>query len=165
MPVISTALVFFVLAAGFALLSRNHSRISPAGWDSVQLARYSPLPRLLDEKDFAFLRSQPGISAARLRAFRRTRYALFQQFLRELSAEFRVLHHTAATLISRHPGLDPEFASQLLVCRLSFESQLAVLQMQLFLTYAGFRVPATVDPLREFREMHRKTAQLVAASA
>ncbi len=95
--ILPIALVFIVLAAGFAglfwrLASRFDAQHCTAEWlDGFSLESYAPMERLLGEDDVKFLASQPGYRpeiAQRLMAERRK---IFAAYLGHLVRDFNQL--------------------------------------------------------------------------
>jgi hypothetical protein len=66
------------------------NRSMPAAWmNEMSADRYRPMMRLLDEEDFEFLRSQPGVTARQVARLRAQRCRIFRDYLHSLNADFR----------------------------------------------------------------------------
>jgi hypothetical protein len=94
--------------------------------------RYRPLPRLLDEADFKFLRAQPGFRPAIARRLASRRRAVFAGYIQQLERDFLALHR-AARLVALYAPVDrPDLSRVLLEQRLVFASNMLLLRLRLY---------------------------------
>jgi len=116
------------------LNSRGSCLPVTAEWiEALSVERYGPMMRLLDGRDVAFLRSQPGVTPAMALNLRVQRCRVFRGYLGCLSDDFsRVC--TALKLVMLDSGLDrPDLASVLLHHQLQFAYGMLLVHFRLFL--------------------------------
>lgn len=121
-----------VLARMLFRLSRGGLRTPrrPAGPLSPE--RYRPLPRLLDEADFEFLRAQPGFRPSIARRLAARRRAVFAGYIRQLERDFLALHR-AARLVALYAPVDrPDLSRLLLEQRFVFAGNMLLLRLRMY---------------------------------
>src|SRR5690242_611592 len=84
----------------------------------LNVARYRPMIRLLDDEDLRAMRLLPGYSRAMERGIRRQRYAIFAAYLRCMRLDFERLSAGLKVLIAQSPHDRPQLASSLVQSRL-----------------------------------------------
>ncbi|HTZ49132.1 MAG TPA: hypothetical protein VMH20_16180 [Verrucomicrobiae bacterium] len=100
-----------------------------AEWiDDLSVERYRPMLRLLDGKDLAFLRIQPGFTPRMETQLRRQRCQIFQGYLRALSLDFRRVCAAIKLVILYSKNDRPELAAALIQQQVFFG--LAYIQVQ-----------------------------------
>lgn len=86
-----------------------------AEWiDDLSIERYRPMLRLLDGKDLAFLRIQPGFTPRMEKQLRRQRCQIFQGYLRALSLDFRRICAAIRLVILYSKNDRPDLAGALM---------------------------------------------------
>ena len=119
----------------FRKLNSPGSRLPvTAEWiEALSLEHYRPMMRLLDGRDIAFLRSQPGFTPVMVTNLRVQRCRVFRGYLHCLSADFsRVC--TALRLVMLHSALDrPDLASALVHHQVMFACGMLLVQGRMFL--------------------------------
>jgi hypothetical protein len=133
-----------------------------AEWiDDLSLEHYRPMMRLLDGRDIAFLRGQPGYTPAMAVNLRVQRCRVFRGYLRCLHADFsRVC--TALKLVMLHSGLDrPDLASVLVHHQLLFASGLVAVQVRLFLYRWGVGTVDVASLVKLFDAMRLELRSIV----
>jgi hypothetical protein len=103
----------------------------------LSLEKYRPMERLLQEKDFLFLASQPGFSPELGRRFRRERRRVFRGYLRSLKKDFARLASALQTLIVHSVEDRGDLQSALLRQRFQFALGLLAVEGRLLLHAAG----------------------------
>ena len=89
----------------------------PCEWiDEMSAERYRPMIRLLDDGDFAFLRSQPGVTGRLVARVRAQRCRIFRGYLRSLDSDFRRVC-LALKLLMAESGEDRSDLAKVLVRR------------------------------------------------
>ena len=107
--------------------------VTTAWLSELSTDRYIPMLRLLEDRDFQFLRSQKGFSPRIARRLRRQRVQVLQGYLRMLEADF-ARASAALRLILTHSQWDrPELASLLLRRRLEFVFALTTVHCRIYL--------------------------------
>jgi hypothetical protein len=142
MPVNALYAIVIVVAtmgAGFALLlrklaTRPAAAGSPSDWlESFSPESYAPMARLLDERDFVFLASQPGYEAGIGKRLRAERKAVFRGYLRRLVRDFNQLAATAKLMLVFSNEDRTEFAKSLWRQQATFYFAVCVLEIRLAL--------------------------------
>jgi len=133
-----------------------------AAWIAgLSVDRYAPMLRLLDETDFRYLWSQPGITAEMVERIRAQRYRLFLAYMRRLRDDFRQAV-SALKFIAAHAGIDrPELGAAIVRAEISFVGWYAAACARAFLWSRGFgRVDASglVDAFNTLRFALRSLA-------
>jgi hypothetical protein len=86
-----------------------------ADWiDDLSAERYRPMMRLLDDGDFEFLRSQPGVTSKLIATVREQRCRIFRAYLRALNADFNRVCLAIKLLIADSGQDRPDLARVLL---------------------------------------------------
>ena len=105
-------------------------------------ARYEPMARLLSDEDFLFLKAQPGFRPEMGRKFRRERRRIFRLYLHELARDFHRLHAQARVAVSTLAAEHSALVGVLFRGQLRFWYEMAAIEMQLTLSWAGVSVDA-----------------------
>jgi hypothetical protein len=124
--------VFLALAATLLIVSALRKQsVPPADLDwmeSFSVAKYRPMQRLLSERDFEFLASQPGYHPSISRKLRKERRRIFGSYLSCMTRDFQRLYDAAARLALSAAEDRAEFSSTLVRQKLRF--QLTVLEVR-----------------------------------
>src|SRR5437870_726430 len=88
-------------------------------WIDLDWRSCSPLERLLDPSEFAFLQKR-GVSQARIGELRARRRTLFRMYMRRLTREFNVAHDALKTALVTSEVDRPDLARELGRQRLLF---------------------------------------------
>ena len=109
LPVIALLLAFAVLL--IRLASRVGAGSSNLEWlDDFSIERFAPMERLLDPKDFKFLKSQPGYRASMGVRLLLERRRAFAGYLGMLTRDFNRLLGIAKLMLVFSTEDRPEFA-------------------------------------------------------
>jgi hypothetical protein len=140
---------------------------NPEWLRNLTVARYRPMERLLDERDFEFLAGQPGISAALVRSLRAERRKIFRSYLRSLSRDFGRVCAAIRHLMLYSSHDRPDLAMVLARQRFAFAMGLMGAEVRLAMHACGWSgvsldVRGLVDALESMR---RELSYLVPASA
>ena len=140
-------------AAALALLVLLYSRLARSGprvdfdaewWESFSADRYTPLGRLLEESDFAFLRESAGYTRTLERRLRRQRGVLFAAFLFEMRSDFDRLQAVGRAMVMAGQA-DSRLLEALLDHKLRFTRHFWLVRLELALWHLGLgRVNASV---------------------
>ena len=101
------------------------------------LVRYAPMARLLDPADVAFLAAQPGMDAKAVEKFKLERRRVFRLYLRELVADFGLLHRQARELVAVSPDKNADLVENLVRLQVRFWGAVASVELQLALQHLG----------------------------
>lgn len=144
MSVLMIALLALAAAviAVFAFLRRISvpsaiSDCDPEWIENFTVAKYRPMLRLLDEADYRFLASQPGMTPKAIRRLRAERRSIFRAYLRNLIRDFHKLHMTARMHLIYSAQDRPELASKLVRQRFDFLSAVCAVEVRLALHTIG----------------------------
>lgn len=113
------------------------SECDPEWIDNFSVAKYRPMLRLLDDADYRFLASQPGMTKDAIRRLRAERRSIFRAYLRNLVRDFHKLHMTARMHLIYSANDRPELAAKLVRQRLQFLSAVCAVEVRLALHAAG----------------------------
>lgn len=129
----------FVAVRHFVFLEAREAPADAAAWLSgISAERYEPMLRLLDEKDFRFLKRQPGFTPAMEARLRAQRYRVFLAYLRNLQEDFEAVS-SALKFIMVHEGHDrPDLCTTLLRAQLAFAGGLALARLRAYSWRLGF---------------------------
>jgi hypothetical protein len=163
---IAALLALAIMAASVCLLRKlTRPQVSADDlhtWIDLNWQSCSPLERLLDPAEFAFLQKR-GLSKKRIAALRAKRRTLFRMYMRRLTQEFNTaysaLHSVLLTTGADRPDLARELARQ----RLLFYRGLIVVEWSLALSALGFdSVPSpSVALIRPLERLHLEFSHLV----
>lgn len=111
-----------------------------AAWlNRFSLSRYQPMTRLFSEKDFEYLRAQPGYQPEIGRRLREQRCAVFLNYLKLLQRDYRRLEAVLLLLLVSSPKDRPELSKDLLYRRLLFQRAVVNARWRMLLFRYGFR--------------------------
>lgn len=138
-------ILFALAAAALAVLTFVRRIAVPAAvsdcdpeWiENFSVAKYRPMLRLLDEADYDFLASQPGMSPKEIRRLRAERRSIFRAYLRNLIRDFHKLHMTARMHLIYSAEDRSELATRLVRQRLRFLSAVCMVECRLALNTVG----------------------------
>ena len=129
--------------------------------DEISPERYRPMMRLLDESDFQYLRSQPGITARRVAQLRIQRCRLFREYLRSLNADFKRICRALRKSMAESGQDRDDFARLLLRREAEFAWAMLRVQFRLILFSWGVghvEVAGLVKLLESLRMQLQNTA-------
>ena len=109
---------------------------SPDWWEHFSAERYQPLRHILQDEDFAFLRSQPGYSRALELELRRRRVAACRAYLKEIREDFLRLQALGQALMAAGQA-DASLQEQLFHQRVRFTRAWWAVRFQLGLYNLG----------------------------
>jgi hypothetical protein len=164
-----TSVVFIVLAAVLLRARRTSSGCGllpvDASWiEELSVERYRPMARLLDERDFEFLRKQPGFSSRLASRLRAQRCQIFNGYLKCLEMDFRRVCLAAKLLLLRSREDRPDLAATIFRTQASFALCLFLVRVRVLLYRLGFcRVDASAL-IRVFDSMQVELRTLVPAT-
>lgn len=135
-------LTLAILAVLLGCLTANllQYRRSPDAAFSIEdfsLDRYRPMARLLAEDELAFLSAQPGCNAKIVNQLKSDRRRIFRMYLRELAADFRMLHKEARQMAAFSPEQHSEVIGSLLRQQATFWMALTAIELRLMLPQLG----------------------------
>ena len=104
--------------------------------ERLSLARYAPLEHLFDSSDLDFLAAQPGFHPAMRSAYRNRRRKVCRMYLKELAADFRVVHARARQLVAQAPEQYSELVGVLFRQQAAFWRGMARVEFGLWLDAA-----------------------------
>jgi len=129
------------------------------------MARYRPMARLLDSRDLEFLASRPGYRREMGTRLRDSRRRIFRMYLAELSADFQRLHAAARKIVADAPEEHAELIPMLVRQQLAFWRALAMIEVRLTLSWAGFGTIDAKGLLEIVEQLSRTVATVSPAPA
>ena len=167
--------VVAILGVGFALLlrklaARPANAGSPFEWlETFSPESYTPMERLLDERDFEFLASQPGYDPAIAKKLRLERKAVFQSYLSRLVRDFNQLLAMAKLMVVFAGEDRTEFATSLWRQQITFYWAICMIEARLALypmVLGTWDVQGLLGTLRRFHgELVERAALALPQSA
>jgi hypothetical protein len=149
------------------LIHRMATRLDPEvnceGWlDQFSLDSYAPMSRLLDERDYVFLKKQPGYYPALAKRLRRERKKAFVGYLGLLIRDFNQLLRIGRLMQVGSRVDRPEFARALTRQQIRFYFAVCVVRCRVELAPFGLEVEGRklVDSLGSVFQQVRETAML-----
>ena len=131
---------------------------------NVSWKDYRPIQRLLDPKDFDYLRRK-GISEARIESLMEERRRIFRICLRSLAHDFNQVHQTLALILVQSRTDRPELAAELAKQKVLFYRQLMFVEFRLALNSCGIsRMPA-IDLLGPLDALQSQLRELCPAGS
>jgi len=175
MPITAAMAAIVTLGLGLGLgilflaryLGSDHA-VLPVTTDwlsELSIERYLPMLRLLDARDFQFLRSQPGYTPQMASRFRRQRVQAFRAYLRLLVADFGRVDTALQVILAQSEGERPELASVLWERRLRFACGVMLVRCRLVLFGWGCPGMDAAGLIRLFDSMRQELHTLVPASS
>ena len=107
--------------------------ISAAWIDEISSERYRPMLRLLDDRDFNFLRSQPGVGPLQIATLRAQRCRIFRAYLRSLNQDFTRVCDAVKVLIAESGEDRSDLARLLMRHQAQFTCAMIRVQFRLLL--------------------------------
>ncbi|MBX5494031.1 MAG: hypothetical protein IRZ15_01725 [Bryobacteraceae bacterium] len=135
----AVALTVAVTMAYFLRMAVRPARGSfDAHWlESFRPSRYRPMERLLDDEEFAFLKSQPGFHPSIAQRLRKQRVAIFRQYLRQLKRDFQRLQEAGRLMVLYSEEDRPDLAKALMQQDVRFRRALLQVHIRLALYRLG----------------------------
>jgi len=162
-PMMLLAAPMFALpTAGFIVLlrrltARDHAShpLPLEDWEGIfSPSRYRAMERLLDESDRDFLHTQPGVSGAVIKKFRKARVTLFRAYMHQLSDDFHRVCKALKTLMVHAPVERHDLAGLILKQQFHFTVTMMTTEVRLVLYswgWAGVNAEALLEPLTAVR--------------
>jgi hypothetical protein len=137
-----------------------------ASWiEELSVDRYRPMMRLLDERDFEFLRAQPGFSPKLASKLRAQRCRIFAGYLHCLETDYRRVCLAAKLLLLQSRDDRPDLAATIFRSQASFASAMLLVNMRVLLYRWGIgRVDAS-SLIKTFDLMRVELRGLVPSTA
>ncbi len=105
-----------------------------AAWiDDLSVNSYRPMMRLLDERDFEFLRSQPGYTPRMAAKLRTQRRQIFRGYVRRLESDFQRVSMAVKVLMLQAHNDRPDLAATLLRRQMAFAGAIMTVNARVFL--------------------------------
>src|SRR5687767_922338 len=141
LPILLLALAAVTMAV-FVFLRRIAVPVAvsdcDAEWiENFSISKYRPMLRLMDEADYRFLASQPGMTKKAIQRLRAERRAIFRAYLRNLIRDFHKLHMAARMHLIYSSQDRPDLAAKLVRQRLQFLAAVCGVEARLALQAAG----------------------------
>lgn len=169
---IAAVICLMMLVALASVLKKvaMQDRSAPAAeWmATLSTARYGPMERLLDEEDFRYLASQPGLDPRVRRALRAQRRSIFRAYLRCLCRDYSRVSMAIKMLMMQSEQDRPDLAEMLLRQRVAFTLGLVRVEFRLALHAVGMgkvEVGALVGAFDALRVQFNQLAVAAAPSA
>lgn len=127
--------------------------------------RYLPMTRLLESKDFEFLRGQKGYTPEMGRRLRRQRAQAFRGYLQLLESDFNRVAAALRLILTQSTHDRPELASALLHRRLTFVYRVTEVELRLALFRIGWHGVDGAELIRLFDGIRLELRTLVPQSS
>ena len=165
--VVITSIVaaLFAAALGILLIRMLSYRRRPTGENALSdfsLSRYQVMTELISGEDVQFFSGQKGITRSQYRRFKHNRRRIFRLYLRELTADFHVLHGQAREMVADAPKENSHLVGSLFRLQMDFWRFLTMIEVQLVMDRLGL---GTVDSRRLLETMNLLQASLAGSSA
>jgi len=161
--------LFLVLAAlvAFASISivlirrRPESETPDADWfQNFSADKYRPMQRLLDERDYIFLKAQPGYHPSIARNLRRQRQKVYRAYLRSLVKDFNRFHAAAVAMLLTSETDRPELAVELTRIKAQFQMAVFAVRVRLVMNSVGLVKMNGSAPAEALRALETATREL-----
>jgi hypothetical protein len=140
--VVFVGLVLVLVKLTRHLASLQHLPVTVEWIEDLNIERYSPMLRLLNQEDLHFLRAQPGYTPQRATNFRIQRCQIFREYLRQLDSDFKRTCVALKVLMVQSEHDRPDLASVLMRNQMTFAYGMMTVQLQLVFYRYGI---GTVD--------------------
>jgi hypothetical protein len=165
--IVAAILAFFgfglVLAFCRHFASPQHLPVTVEWIDELSIERYRPMLRLLNQEDLLFLRRQAGFTPQMATKFRIQRCQLFQEYLRQLDADFKRICMALKVLVVQSKYDRPDLASVLVQNQMTFAYGMMMVQVQLVFYRYGFGTVDVAGLVKLFDGMRLELRTLVPA--
>jgi hypothetical protein len=159
--------VVILTALSIALFRRLASRLDAeactAEWlDNFSTGDYAPMQRLLDDKDFEFLASQPGYRPEIAKQLRSERRQVLGGYLQLLTRDFNQLHAMAKLMLVYSQEDRPDFGKALLWQQITFYYAVTAVRCRLTLMPLGWSAPEVgklIQPIESMRVQLQQMAR------
>ena len=138
----------------------NTPRPSSIWLDDLTPERYRPMLRLLDNRDFEFLRSQPGVSGRQIASLRAQRCEIFKGYLNALHADFNRVSRALKVMIADSQADRSDLARLLLRQQAQFAASMMRVKFRLVLYGWGLSRVDVSGPLQLFQGVRLQLATL-----
>jgi len=145
-----------ILALSIALYRLSKASTAPVTveWaQSFSLSAYAPMERLLEDADFAFLKTQQGCNRKILRELRARRVRIYSAYLSMMARDFHRLYTLLQGYLVNAEIDDPEIAQALLRQRWLFMRSLLITQIRLRLYGMGIGTVSCEHLMEAMRKM------------
>jgi hypothetical protein len=127
------ALAALALLAHKAFSSSGELPIDAAWIDDLSIERYRPMMRLLDERDFEFLKMQPGFTPRLAARLRMQRCQIFRSYVSCLESDFQRVCMAVKVLLLQASQDRPDLAVVLIRRQVAFACAMALVNIRVFL--------------------------------
>jgi hypothetical protein len=156
-----SALAFLLRKVG----SGSHGLPVTSEWiDDLSLNRYRPMLRMLDGRDIAFLRTQPGYTPDIARKLRSQRTQIFRGYLRSLETDFGRVCSAIKVVMLQSKYDRPELAEALLRQQVTFACAMVSVRARLFLYSVGVSGVEVSNLVKIFDSMRLELLTLAPAA-
>lgn len=168
MPLLVPILILLAVQVAVLLLvhqcrivRREQPPTCDADWLSqVPANRYRPMLRLLDGRDIALMRLQPGFTPDMAARMRRQRAQIFGRYLDSLQTDFRCLTHTIKLILIQSEEDRPELARMLVRIEILFALGMALIRLRLVLYRCNLMTVEASPLVRMFEYLRTKLTAL-----
>ena len=133
--------------------------------DEISADRYRPMMRLLDDADFEFLRTQPGVTRRQIARIRLQRCRIFRGYLRSLNADFGRVTMALKVLIAESGEDRADLARVLLRNQSQFAIAMIRTQFRLLLYTLGLARVDVSGLVKLFDGMRRELITMAPVTA
>jgi len=143
---LSLQAVVLLLFRQYRAVRRNAAALNPDWLYQLSIDRYRPMLRLLDDRDFRLLRSQPGFTPDMTARVRLQRCQIFRQYLDSLNSDFQQGVQILKMLMAQSSQDRPDLARVLVRMQILFALGMVLVRVRLFLYRWGL-AKVDISPL------------------
>jgi hypothetical protein len=158
---LSVQAVVLLLFRQYRAVRRDRAALNSDWLYQLSVDRYRPMLRLLDERDFRLLRSQPGFTPDMTERVRLQRCQIFRQYLGSLNSDFQQLIQVLKMLMAQSSQDRPDLARVLVRIQVLFALGMVVIRLRLVLYRWGL-AKVDITPLIGMFDFVRDKLQMVA---
>ena len=160
MALLTLGVVLLLAAIFVSLICQLLRRRMPGEYSLEWLSEFSvdsyrPMERLLDQRDYEFLATQPGFHSGIARELRAERHRIFRIYLRSLIRDFRTLVGLAELMMVYSEDDRPDLARTIFRLRRQFYLNVITVELRLALLplpVGAINVGKLLQPLAAMRE-------------
>jgi hypothetical protein len=133
-------------AAAFALIALLAARLASyrtktggrePRHSSFDMARYTPMLRLLSDEDLHYLASRPGYRPEIGRKLKRERRRIFRMYLKELACDFCAIHAQAREMVAHAREEHAALVGSLMWQQITFWRAMTAIELRLLVPMLG----------------------------
>jgi hypothetical protein len=133
LALLSLQAVVLLLFRQYRVVRRGAASLNLEWLYQLSVDRYRPMLRLLDERDFHLLRTQPGFTPDMTERVRLQRCLIFRQYLSSLNSDFLQVVRALKMLMAQSSQDRPDLARMLVRVQILFALGMLLVRLRLVL--------------------------------